>query len=240
MKDFNKDFEFFTNLILSDTNFAYARYADGEVALMNGKGIGEGSQAYNVDNWCAPNTVTKAGKELLESLSHTEDNYYYAISSNTDWISDHDFLKRHIKNHNNITFANLWINANYIKMKAFYHNLKKEVYLICNKKARKESFPFPVTEIFPFPNNCVEYWEQYGEDYASQLIDYVSQVQNKTFFVSCGPISEIIIHRLYKANPHNQYIDVGSSVDEFVHGYKTRPYMDPNSKYAKEISRFDD
>ena len=238
MKDFNRDFEFFTGLISSQNNFAYARYADGEVALMKGNSVGQGSQAYHVDNWQAPNKITKAGTELLESLSHTEDNYYYAISSNTDWVNDHDFLKKHIKNQNNITFANLWINANYAKMKAFYQGLKKEVYLICNEKAKKESFPFPVVEIFPFPNNCVEYWEEYGEDYISQLIEYASQIQNKTFFVSCGPVSEIIIHRLYQANPNNQYVDVGSSIDEFVHGYKTRPYMDPTSKYANEISYF--
>lgn len=238
MKDFNNDFTFFTDLITSGKNFAYARYADGEVALMRGKEIGQGSQAYNIDKWSAPSQLTKVGKQLLESLNHTEDNYYYAISSDTDWIDDYSFLRSRIRIPNNITFANLWINANYQKMKSFYTNLKREVYLICNEKAKKEQFPFQVAEIFPFPDNCVAYWEQYGDDYLVQLIDYVSQVKNKTFFVSCGPVSEIIIHKLYQTNPNNQYVDVGSSIDEYVHGYKTRPYMDPGSQYAKEVSRF--
>jgi hypothetical protein len=123
-------------------------------------------------------------------------------------------------------------------MKAFYRELKKDVYLICNQKARKESFPFPVAEIFPFPDDCIRYWESYGDNYMQQLGEYVSQITNKTFFISCGPVSEIIIDKLYKLNPNNQYIDVGSSIDEFVHGYPTRPYMDPNSKYAKEVSYF--
>jgi hypothetical protein len=238
MKDFNKDFEFFTDLILSDKNFAYARYADGEVALMLGKAINVGSQAYNVDKWHAPGRLTKVGSELLESLDHTEDNYYYAISSTSDFSGDNTFLDGKIKVRSNITFANLWINANYQKMKAFYQNLKKEVYLVCNQKAQKESFPFTVAEIFPFPDSCIEYWEEYGDDYISQLGDYVSQLQNKTFFISCGPVSEVIIHRLYNINPNNQYIDVGSSIDEFVHGYPTRPYMNPASNYAKEVSYF--
>ena len=65
-----------------------------------------------------------------------------------------------------------------------------------------------------------------------------AQIENQTFFVSAGPVSEILIDRMYKANPNNQYIDVGSSLDEFTHGRMTRPYMDLNSQYSKEISQF--
>lgn len=239
MKDFNEDFKFFIDLIKSEDSFAYARYADGEVALMQGRAIGVGSQAFHVDNWMAPNDITKAGKDLLQTLNHVEDNYYYAISSKSDQITDHEFLTSRIKS-KNITYANLWINANYEKMKTFYENLSKEVYVICNEKAKKQSFPFTVSELFPFPNDCITYWEKWGEDYISQLAEYVAHLKNRTFFISCGPISEIIIHRLYEINSQNQYIDVGSSIDEFVHGYKTRPYMDPNSFYAKQISTFND
>lgn len=238
MRDFNSDFEYFYNLLNSDVNFAYARYADGEVALMKGNPVGVGSQAFHVDKWESPQGLTDVGKELLITLEHKESNYYYAISSYSDCESDYHFLASRIKNQSNITFANLWINANYQKMKAFYHNFAKETYLICNQKAKKEAFPFSVAEIFPFPDNCIHYWNEYGEDYMTQLLNYVEQINSKTFFISCGPISEIIIHRLYTANPNNQYVDVGSSIDEFVHGYKTRPYMDVNSPYSKLISTF--
>lgn len=238
LRDFNKAFDFFTELIKSESNFAYARYADGEVSLMKGIEITEGSQAYNIDGWKAPNKLTKVGKDLLETLTHTENNYYYAISSDTDFTRDNEFLITYIKNKNNITFANLWINANYQKMKAFYYSLNKPIYLICNEKAKKENFPFQVNEIFPFPYDCINYWENYGDDYIFQLVNYISYIKNQTFFISCGPISEIIIHNLYNINPNNQYIDVGSSIDEFVHGYQTRPYMNPISQYAKEISYF--
>lgn len=238
MKDFSQDFEYFTELLRSDKNFAYARYADGEVALMKGSSVGAGSQAFHIDRWEAPQGLTKVGRELLQTLEHVEDNYYYAISSKTDNTDDHEFLLNRIKIPSNITFANLWINANYQKMKAFYSSFKKDSYLVCNQKAKKESFPFPVLEIFPFPDNCIHYWEEYGEDYINQLSQYVREVHNKTFFISCGPVSEIIIHNLYLVNPNNQYVDVGSSIDEFVHEQKTRPYMNPNTVYANEVSYF--
>jgi len=234
---FNDDFIFFTDKIKSGEPFAYARYADGEVALMKGVSVGVQSQAFQVDRWLAPDQLTKVGKGLLESITHTEDNYYYAISAHSDNIGDYEFLKSHLKT-DKLTFANLWINANYQKMKEFYSTLDKSVYVICNHEARAERFPFKVNEIFPFPDNCILYWEEHGEDYITQLLDYTSQLSGETIFVSAGPVSEILIDKMYNANPNNQYIDVGSSLGEYIHGYKTRPYMDENSQYSKEISFF--
>ena len=206
---FETDFEYYTNLIKSDTNFAYARYADGEVALMKGSQIGQNSQAYQIDKWSSPIGLSIVGERLLESLQHTEDNYHYAISAHSDSIDDYTFLSERIQNPN-ITFANLWINSNYQKMYNFYNTLDKSVYVICNHKAKKENFPFKVN---------------------------VSQIQNQTILVSAGPISEILIHYMFSANPNNQYIDVGSSIDEFTHGYKTRPYMNPSSRLASILDQ---
>lgn len=234
---FFEDFEFFTKLILSDKNFAYTRYADGEVALIQGRPVDTNSQAFVVDRWKSDGGANIVGQQLLDSLSHVEENYYYAISAPSDSVHDYNFLKSHIKN-DNITFANLWINANYQKMKRFYETLTKPVYVLCNHRANKLRFPFTILEHFPFPDNCIDYWLQHGNDYTLQLLDYTTNVHNQTFFVSCGPISEILIHHMYTANPDNQYIDVGSSMDEFVHGVKTRPYMDATSPYSKEISTF--
>lgn len=234
---FQTDFEYYTNLIKSDTNFAYARYADGEVGLMNGAAIGTNSQAFAVDRWSTTQGLNVVGEKLLESLKHTEKNYHYAISAQSDSISDYNFLNERINNTNK-TFANLWINSNYEKMYNFYKTLDKSVYLICNHRARKENFPFKVNEIFPFPDDCIKYWIDNGDDYITQLLEYVNQLNNQTFFVSAGPVSEILIDEMFKANPNNQYIDVGSSIDEFTHLRKTRPYMDLNSQYSKEISYF--
>tara|TARA_Y100000114_G_scaffold114540_1_gene108578 strand:+ start:7276 stop:7989 length:714 start_codon:yes stop_codon:yes gene_type:complete len=237
MSKFDNDFTYYTDLINSNTNFAYARYADGEVQLMKGNPIGNNSQAFMVDKWSSPNTMTKVGLQLLESLKHKEKNYHFAISGKNDNLADYEFLTERIPN-DNLTFANLWINANYQKMMKFYNSLKKEVYLICNYKAKPSNFPFKVAEIFPFPDDCITYFNDLGEDYLKQLLDYTSQVKDKLFLVSAGPVSEILIHEMYNTNPNNQYVDVGSSIDEFVHCRKTRPYMDPNSIYANEKSNF--
>jgi hypothetical protein len=239
MGKFFNDFNFFWAKIESGDNFTFTRYADGEVMLMNGISVKEGTQAFNVDKWSAPSGITKVGKDLLETLNHTEKDYYYAISSKTDNIDDYLYLKNNIKqNDSNITFVNLWINANYQKSIEKYNSLNRDVTLICNHKAKKNNFPFNINKIIPFPDNCVEFWEISGDSFIEMLINEIGEKQNGLFFISCGPVSEIIIHKLYINNPNNSYIDVGSSIDEFVHGKKTRPYMDNNTIYSKMISNF--
>jgi len=239
MDKFTLDFDNFWSMIENNINFTFARYADGEVMLMGGEAVGKITQAFKVDKWEAPNTLTRAGKELLETINHTEDNYHYAISGVNDNINDYRFLKNKIKHkESNITFVNLWINANYRKSFKKYASLKRDVILICNQDAKKENFPFNVVDIHPFPNDCITFWEENSDKFINELLEKYGSLNDQLFFISCGPISEIIIHKLYQNNPNNTYMDVGSSIDEFVHGEITRPYMDPSSIYSKFKSNF--
>lgn len=235
---FLTDFQYYTNLILSNQPFAYARYADGEVRLMRGLEVGTNTQAYALDKWTSESGMNAVGEMLLNTLNHVEHNYHYAISGVSDSVDDYTFLTERIKN-TNLTFANLWINANYKKMKAFYSSIKHEVYVVSNYKSRLDLFPFKVAEHFAFPDDCVAFFNTpLGENYIQQLTAYSSGVNGKTFFISAGPVSEILIHEMYLRNPNNQYIDVGSSLDEYTHGRKTRPYMHDGSVYANEVSHF--
>jgi hypothetical protein len=239
MGKFNTDFDFFWSLIENGENFAYSRYADGEIRLMKGIDISLSSQAYLEDKWSTPIGMTKTGEHLLNTIQHTESNYYYAISAPTDNIDDYNYLTNNIiQSKENITFANLWINANYHKSKENYSKLKREVVLICNQNGKKENFPFNVTDLIPFPDDCINFWETNGDVFLNDLITQFKDSNNKLFFISCGPISEIIIHHLYINNPNNTYVDVGSSIDEYVHGRITRPYMIPGTQYYNEISKF--
>lgn len=234
--DFFGDFDFFTKKINSGEPFAFARYADGEVKLMKGDPVGKNTQAFTVDGWGSTGGNTLLGEELNQSMNHEESNYYYAISAPTDSFSDFEFLNRKIKNGNR-TFVNLWINANYKKMKDFYESLDKEVWVVCNQEGVGKNFPFKAN-VIPFPDDCITFWELNSHSYMSSLIELFGEGSGKTLFISAGPASEAIIHRLYQKNSGHQYIDVGSSIDEYVHGRETRPYMNSSSAYSREVSRF--
>lgn len=239
MDKYTTDFDYFWNLIETNQNFAFARYADGEVMLMSGNAVGEHTQAGSIDRWTSPGGDKRIGTELLETLNHTESNYYYAISGISDNPNDHNFLRERIKaDEKNVTFVNLWINANYERTKQKLALLKRNVVLICNHSGGNKSYPFPPTMVIGFPDDCVNFWEIHSEGYLQFLIQMVGNLKDQLFFISCGPASEVIIHKLYQHNPNNTYIDMGSALDEYIHGRKTRPYMDPSSRYAREKSYF--
>lgn len=239
MEKFNTDFDKFWDMIEKGDNFTFTRYADGEVMLMNGNAVHHLTQAALVDKWTAPLGMTKVGKDLLKTINHTESNYYYAISAPTDNLGDHNYLKSVIKTtDSNITFVNLWINGNYQLSLEKYKTLTRPVNLICNYRAKKINFPFKVQDFVMFPDDCIRYWDESGDSFIENIKEEFKGKENELFFISCGPVSEIIIHELYENNPNNTYIDVGSSIDEFIHGRKTRPYMEPTSQYGQMISKF--
>jgi hypothetical protein len=235
-KSFRDDFNDAWIRIETGIPFAHARYADGEIALSMGKGIGRGSQATEVDGWQAPNQLTKLGKEILESLYNTDPEYYYAISCDTSSVSDKNYLLSHIKQEKKyITFANLWINGNYnlFLERIQYH--RRPTIIIGNINGENAKFPFEIENYLSFGNNCVETWEQHSDDIKNMLSDGFGKMSGRTIFISVGPMSEVIIHYLWKINPKNQYIDIGSALDEYIHGRKTRPYMVPGSFYNTQI-----
>jgi len=235
--NFEDSFTYFANLIESPTNFALARYGDGEIALMENLGVSKQTQAFNQDRWDAPAKATKIGEQLAESLKHEEDNYYYGIPGKNDSMEAYEYLTSLIPNLN-ITYANLFVNANYERTKDFFKGLKKSITLIANKRGNVDQLPFDVDVFCEFPDDCVNWWETESEEFIEMLKRYVVTTSNETFFLSIGPAAEVAIHEMYKANPNNQYVDVGSAIDEWFYTTQTRPYMDSQSTYATHSSTF--
>lgn len=237
-KNFIQEFDKYKNKILSKENFAYARYADGEVKLMNGMSVGHNTQAYQADGWSCESKMYKLGENLLQSLNHVESNYYYAITSPNQSMFDYVFLMDRIKQlDSNITFADLWINGNYQRFKNFLlHELKESVVLVASKDGlHRNTYPLVTKEFYPIPNDCVNFYELNHDTFTKDMINLSAKYENTLFFISAGPLSEVIIHDMYESNPNNRYIDVGSAVDEIVHGVKTRPYMVEETIYSRDI-----
>jgi hypothetical protein len=232
------DFDKFWELINSNINFSFVRYADGEIMLINGTPVGTNTQAFEKDKWYSNGGVSKLGSDLDKCLSLDYSNFYFAISSVTDNISDYLFLINKIKNKDNVTFANLWINANYNKTISNIKNLKRDVVLICNEACKLENIPFEVVDFLPFPNDCVNFWENNSDDFTNKLVNLSNKHNNTLFIVCCGPTSAVLIQKMFTTNQNNTYIDFGSSLDIFIHNKETRPYMDSKSVYNKMISKF--
>jgi hypothetical protein len=238
MEKYFEDFNFFWDKINNYQNFSFVRYADGEVMLINGIPVGKSTQAYQIDNWYSDGQNTIIGNDLLSTLKTDNKDFYFAISSKTDNLNDYNFLFNSLNNKNNITFANLWINANYEKHINNIKNLKRNVVLICNEKCDINNVPFNVSKFIPFPDDCVNFWENNKTNFSNTIKKVSSEYSDTLFIICCGPLSAVLIKLMFENNENNTYIDFGSSMDEFIHGKKTRPYMFENTQYSKMISSF--
>ena len=188
-----------------------------------------------IDKW-AFNGQKAFRDELLRSLKHQEDNYYYAISCNCcDPVNSEIYKKLLNVPHERLTFANLWINGNYTYFK---ENIGKvgSVHLITNANAYGRKYPFEVSSFYPIPHNCVEYYEQDPDRIHSLLNDFVDNAgSGQVFLVAAGALSEILVHKMFQRNPNNCYVDIGSALDLWTFGKATRPYHNPEHGDALKL-----
>lgn len=224
----DKEFEKFWQKIENGENFAFMRNADGERSIM----IGEAVSAQE-GNWKSPNYISKLGKDIYSSLMLNEENVYYALSCPCcDSPAYYWYLSR-IKT-KNVTFANLWINANYSKFKEKFPTLKRDAILIANFRAKNHKIGnLNILKHYEIDDDCISFWEKQ----APQMIENIKQEfgnrNDLLYVVSAGPMSGPIIYELYKNNPNNCYVDFGSAIDIYYRENISRPYMTKGNIYAE-------
>jgi len=234
--DFRKDLIFFLRKIESGENFTLVRYGDGEHMLCDGIDVGKGTQADVQDHWTSK-WKTKLWEELSKTLDITDDNFRYALPCDCCAPVCKQWYLERIKS-KNITFANVFINANYQPFKNRLLGLKREVMLIANYEWKDKTYPFPVKQFISIPDDCVNYFEKNYTQDADMYTKLAKSVHDQLFFVSAWPMANIIIFEMFNANPDNTYIDLGSALDEFTKNRITRWFQNAEWKYASRYCRF--
>lgn len=227
----NEEFDRFWGKILNGENFAFMRNADGELAIMQGRHV-----AAQEGNWVSPNYVSKLGEAIYESLSIDADNAYYAISCPCCDEYAYNWYMSRVANNKNVTFANLWINNNYKKFKEEFPKLNRDAILIANFRAEgKPIGNLNILKHYKISDDCIGFWENDAEKMINEIKKDFGNKKNLLYVVSAGPMSGPIIAALYRNNPHNCYVDFGSSIDIYYRGAITRPYMVKGNKYESRI-----
>ena len=85
------------------------------------------------EGWVSPNHVSKLGTDLLKSLEINSKNVFYGISCPCCDQPAYYWYSTRIASHN-ITFANLWTNANYRKFINLFEKLNREAVVIANHR----------------------------------------------------------------------------------------------------------
>lgn len=222
------EYERFWNMIVTGQNFALVRNGDGERCLMLGKSV------HAQEHWEAPSKLTSLGKALLHSIQFTDPNYYYGISCPCCDPKAYFWYLKNVGTPQNTTFASLWANHNYQRFSEDFPELHRDAVLIANYKAAgKKIGNLNILDHYAVSDDGVSFWENEAEELLQRIINDHGHQKNLLYVVSAGPMSGPIIERLYRNNPENCYIDFGSSLDPWLYGEMTRPYMLKDHFYSQ-------
>lgn len=223
----NDEYQRIMKMIFDGKNICLFRYGDGERNIMCG------IQTIAQEGWKAPNYVTELGKGLLRTLDLEDENVFYGISCPCCDRNSYYWYSTRIKS-KNITFANMFVNANYKYFVDDFKKIRRNAVVICNEEGKgKQIGNLNVLDYYCVDNDCVSFYEKKLPSFIEEIKNKYGKSETLLFVVSAGPLSEPIIYDLYKNNKNNCYIDFGSCIDIYIHNRDTRPYCNEKTEYAK-------
>ena len=259
MKDFKKAFDKVLNMLKTKENFAFTRFSDGELFILQNKTLVLADNFYITGDIKGRNKYTKEEhkefhperdqkyrKKLFECYKHNQKNYFKGICTATDGHVGKDnfdwMIQAHGGDHENLTFANLLINANYAK---FVEQLipilcNREIIYVVNELADTK-LPFNIKKKFLIGSNCMI--DNY--DTSTKVKQYIkdNNISDAIILCSAASLSNFIIHDCYKDNSNNTFLDIGSCLNpllglegwKYTRGYLTAYWLNSGSPFSKQV-----
>lgn len=254
---FKEDFNGLLSLLKNQVPFAFNRFSDGELFILQNKTlildsnlIQIGSkktkgpyQKEDFKHFC-PKEHSFYRDKLIEAYRFNATNYFKGLSSrccvgNEDFKWQLEFLQHEI-NFKYLTWANLLVNANY---KNFINEMypvfqQYKTVVICNEKSNLSSMPFIVKDFRVGYNAMIN-------DY--QLIENIKEwihknnVKGYLFLFSASSFSKMAIHQLYEFCNKNTYIDIGTTLNPLMGMRLDRSYLKSFwlNEQGKDINQID-
>ena len=260
MKNFTTAFDILLNKIERKDNFAFTRFSDGELFILQDKTLILADNHYVTGEITGPNRYTKEEhkefypdkhqfyrEKLIECYRHNQNGYYKGICTSTDGhVGKENFdwmIDFHGGDHENLTFANLLINANY---KRFVEELipllqNREVIYVVNELADTSKLPFEISKEFIIGSNCMINNYDTSESVRKYIED--NNITDAIILCSAASLSNFIIYDCFKNNPNNTFLDIGSCLNpllslegwKYTRGYLSGYWLNSRSPFARQV-----
>jgi len=239
MKSFEKDFHKLCDLLRAKESFAFNRFSDGELYILQNKElildanqVKIGSQItkgiYKEDDHKRFHPLEHAfyRERLIESFKFRKKNYFKGLSCRC-CVGDEHFqwqLDFHGGYDENFTWANLLVNGNYPKfireMYPLFNNYR--TVFVCSKRADLSVLPFIVKDFRVGYNAMINDYGLIGT--IKRWIDD-NGIEGHLFLFSASSFSKMAIHQLYEHCDKNTYIDAGTTLNAFMGLRLDRTYL---------------
>lgn len=263
MKEFNKAFDNILNMIKNKENFAFSRFSDGELFILQNKTVVLADNHYITGDIRGPNKYTKEEHKefypelhglyrdkLVECYKHNQEKYFKGICTSTDGhVGKENFdwmINFHGGDHDNLTFTNLLINANYSR---FIEELiptisDREIIYVVNELADTSKLPFNLKKEFLIGSNCMINNFDTSEKVKNYIAD--NNITDHIILCSAASLSNFVIYDCYKDNSNNTFLDIGSCLNpllglegwKYTRGYLTNYWLDSGSPFGKQVDKW--
>ena len=260
MKDFINAFDTLLHKIKSKENFAFSRFSDGELFIMQNKTVILAKDHYVTGDIKGSNIYTEEEQKeflpgrdqfyrekLIEAYQHTQDEYFKGICTGTDpHVGDENFtymIDLHDGDHETLTFSNILITANYSRFVEEIVPLfaQRDILYVVNQLADISKLPFEVKKSFEIGSNCMI------NDYhiADEVKQYIknNNIENHIILCSAASLSNYVIYENFKENPTNTFLDIGSCLNpllglegwKYTRGYLTHYWLNSKSPFGTQV-----
>lgn len=204
MKDFRQELYKFYEKLKQGNPFCLTKNADGEKMILEGRAVNNNEFNFQGEEFYS--------RKLREALQFQDPDYFVGISCCCG-PSDAAYLRELSQQPlSNLTFANIWVNANHKEYKRLFFPefAKRDVILIANENSQIQNLPFEVEKFYPVKNTA--FIQNY--DIVQELID--EDYKDKLILLCSGPLGNLVGHQLWRENKKNTILDLGSSLNDFL------------------------
>lgn len=249
MKTFKGDFELLLNKLKNNEHFAFIRFSDGELFVLQNKRLELSERGTFVDNTLCGPVYGKEDfkffdpqehqwfqKKLAKSLEHKQHNYFVGLSCAccvgvSNYIEMQGFRQGHSEFWNRaikddfVTWANLFVNSNYPRfVSEFIPELgKKKIVLICNEKADLSNSKMIIEKDFRIGRNAMIENANLHEEIGKWIEE--NKIENHVFLFSASSLTNITVHELFQRYPKNTYLDIGTTLNPVFGFPASRGYL---------------
>jgi len=246
-----EEYNMLIEMITCRVPFAFSRFSDGEYYLMIGNAITNNTQAKQVDRWDWKGGIGKCGRDIKLCLA---DPYPTGIHIHA-MVFPHGFrhglewmLNISTRTTQFLSYAHVWAGSRFSKFKLWMDEvvtagkLEQPIIVVCNEDVypRRDVVLKWAIDIIYFPDDGPNWWEVEGDRVAKYYANIARSYNGVLFLFSIGPPAEAVIYHMYKANVNNQYIAVGSPLEQWTKGKLTRSYGNDATYDKYEVYKRDD
>lgn len=227
-RDFNNELIHFLEKIKKREHFSLSRWGDGELMILENQFI----DLRNVKNgeFCYDPSEKKYEKSrdlLNRAYTYRDSGYYVGIACRccVGYEKFKYMIEKSGQPDENLTWANIFVNANYNKFLELYipEFSNKKIIMVVNDKANTDLLTFNVEKTFYVGTDA--WFENLNIIDKLKKVIEEENVTDTIFLISAGPLADILAHQLWDFSKRNTYIDIGSVFDTLMGMKPTRGYL---------------